>query len=295
MKLSDNDIVDILTGEEQPPDWFVRNILVQGSFGCLVGESGAGKSNIAYLIAMAVASGMPALSGLIPKGPPKRVLYFDDENSVPDRNKYLRRAWQGLKAHNRREPSLKLLQQNLWVFGGALGGEDWDDIVERLVTQLVPEGLFFDTANACFGIDEENSNSEAGKIIRRIKQLQKLVDPVALAFIIKHAKTRTEAGQIRTVRGAKIWKDQSDWFLFQVKAGGRPRKDGLSLTRLVSDKKRAYGLERPIYITPSYTDAARTGLVLEGSHQSSREHTVAEDADDNVGDNLEKAKKSKWD
>lgn len=276
----DNPIVDILTGDEQPPEWLVRDIIAQGSFGCLCGESGAGKSYITYSIGLAVAAGCPALSGLVRPVEPRRVLYFDDENSQQDRDKYLRRAWLGLKTQNRKEPDLSLLYQNFWPLSFQLGHDAWPDTVAEWMAHVRPHLMVFDTANACLNVEDENNNAEAGQAIKRIKALMRLSDPACSAIILKHAKTRTEKGQVRTVRGAKIWKDQSDWFLFQVKAGGRPRKDGLSLTRLIPDKVRAYGLQHPLYITPMWTDKERSGLVLEGSDRPSKEHTKDEMRDD---------------
>lgn len=275
-----NPIVEILTGEESPPEWLVKDIIIQGSLGCLCGESGAGKSYIGYVLALAIAAGCPAFGGLIPASRPKRVLYFDNENSEQDRNKYLRRAWLGLKTQNGKEPDISLLYQNFWALRAVLGDDGWAEMVEAWIARVQPHAIMFDTANACFDIDDENSNSEARRAIHKIKRLMELTSPACSALVIKHAKTRTEKGQIRTVRGAKIWKDLSDWFLFQVKAPGRKRKDGLSLTRLIPDKVRAYGLSRPIYITPDWIDEVRTGLKLTGSFKPNFEHNKAEREDD---------------
>ena len=276
----ENPIVDILTAEETPPDWLIPEMFLQGGFYCLAGESGAGKSYVSYTMALAIASGVPALNGIVRAGSPKRVLYFDDENSGQDRDKYLRRAWQGLKAQNHKEPPLGHLLLNFWPLSFALGGEDWPQVVSEWVERLRPHVMVFDTANACFNIEDENHNAEAGAAIKAVKRVMRETQPTSSAIVLKHAKTRTEKGQVRTVRGAKIWKDQSDGMLFQVKAGGRPRKDGLSLTRLIPDKIRAYGLQRSVYISPRWTDEARNGLVLEGSYKPSSEHRQREDRDE---------------
>jgi hypothetical protein len=276
----ENPIVDILTAEHVEPDWLIEDLFLQGGMYCLVGESGAGKSNICYTLALAVASGCSAFGGIVPKGPPRRVVYFDDENSEQDRNQYLRRAWKGLTVSNRgKEPDLGLLMKNFWPVGFGLG-EEWEEKAQGWVDFLQPHMIVVDTANASFAIEDENNNAEAGKAIRNLKKVMRTTEPVASSLVIKHAKTRTEKGQIRTVRGAKVWKDQSDGMLFQVKAGGRPRKDGLSLTRLIPDKVRAYGLQRPIYITPRWTDDRHSGLVLDGSYSSSKEHKRAETKDE---------------
>lgn len=276
-----NDIVDILTAEREEPEWLLPGMFLQGGFYTFVGESGAGKSFLCYTIALAMASGCPALSGIIPAGEPRTILYFDDENSRQDREEYLRRAWKGLQKQNGEEPDLGNLLQCFWSMGSVLGSEEWSDKVAELLVEHKPHACIFDTANACFNIDDENHNAEAGKVIRLIKRLMQTNDDrTTTAIVLKHAKTRTEKGQIRTMRGAKIWKDQSDGVLFQVKATGRPRKDGLSLTRLVPDKKRAYGLRKTIYITPQWTDQYESGLLLKGTYAPDPEHLKKERDDD---------------
>ena len=82
------------------------------------------------------------------------------------------------------------------------------------------------------------------------------------------------------MRGAKAWHSAPDGVMFQVKTRGRPRKDGLSLTRLEPDKTRAYGLSRIVYITPEWTDNQRTGLVLHGSYNPDKEHKKREELDE---------------
>lgn len=276
---AENDILDILYADDVPPDWLIPEMVAQGAFITLVGESGAGKSVISYTLAMAVAAGCRAFSGIVPAGEPRRVLYFDDENSTQDRNKYLKQAWFGLQKANGKVPNPSLLLQNFWVIGSALGTDEWPETMCEWIDHVKPHFIVVDTAPACFNIDDENSNAEASKAIKEMKRLMRTVDPTASAWVLKHAKTRTERGQVRTVRGAKVWKDMSDGVLFQIKAGGRPRKDHLSLTRLVPDKVRAYGLRQSIYITPRWTNDARQGLLLEGSYSAGKDHRDAESED----------------
>lgn len=280
MEFPENSIVDILTAEEVEPDWLIPGMFLQGGFYSLVGESGAGKSYVSYTMALAIAAGVPALNGIVPKGKPLRVLYFDDENSVQDRDKYLRQSWLGLKVQHGKEPDLGRLLENFWPLSFQLGHDEWAETVTAWIERVRPHVLVFDTANACFNIVDENNNAEAGQAIKMVKRLMREITPTVSAIILKHAKTRTEKGQVRTVRGAKIWKDQSDGMLFQIKGGGRPRKDGLSLTRLIPDKKRAYGLDRAVYITPRWTDQRRSGLVLEGSYTGSKDHRQHERNDE---------------
>lgn len=258
-------VLEILTGDELPPNWLVPDLALQGTMIALAGEPGAGKSYLSYTLAIALAGGVGALGGIVPEQAPKRVLYFDEENSRGDRDKYMRRSWTGL-AKDGRFPDPNVVDRNLWPVSFKIGGEDWEEKATIFVQAHQPDVLFFDTATPCFNIQDENDNAEATAAIMGVHRLMAMSDPKATAVILKHAKMRVEKGQRRTIRGAKAWQSAVDMVLFQVKAQGRPRTDGLSLTKLLPDKVRAYGLQRPIYITPNYTDDERTGLVLNGSY-----------------------------
>ncbi len=270
-----NDIIDLLFAEEQPPDWAVSGLFLQGGIYALGGEAGAGKSSLCYTLAIAAATGESCLSGCVPSGPPKRVLYFDEENSPQDRVKYIRWAFYGLQALNKREPNLDLLVDNLWCYTDKLGDEDWEAKLIEKVDRVKPHIIFFDTANPCFNVDDENSNSEASKIVKRLRKVIKRCDPTITVVILKHAKIRVD-GSNRTLRGAKAWQGAVDGVVFQVKAPGRPKKEGLSLTRLEPGKTRAFGLGGPIYISPEWLNPNRKGLILKGDVRANAEHKAVE-------------------
>ena len=277
----ENPIEDILTGEEQPVEWLIPHIMLQGAFVCLAGDAGTGKSYVSYTISLALAGGVSALSGIVPKlETPKRVLYFDQENSTQDRNKYLRRAYLGLCATGD-NPDIDLLVENFIPVHFSLGDENWFDIAREYVQMFQPHLMVFDTTTPSFDIQDENSNSEASQIIKKVRQLMALPNQhIATALALRHAKIRNEANRARTMRGAKTWVSATDSTMYQVKVQGRPRKDGLCLTRLLPDKTRAYGLDSTIYITPRYTDDRKTGLVLDGSYSASALHQEAERRED---------------
>lgn len=267
----ENEIVDVLHAEEQDPEWLIPDLLLQGSMVCLAGEPGAGKSYVSYTMGLAVATGIAALDGIVPPGKPKTVIYFDQENSRQDRDKYLRRSWHGL-ARNGKLPDVGLLLKHFHPIHFALGDDDWADVAAEYIELLCPQLVIFDTATPCFNIADENDNAEAVREIKKIRALMMLADPVAAAIVLRHAKIAIEKGGRRTMRGAKSWHNAADGIMYQVKGTGRPRKDGLSLTRLEPDKTRAYGLSRIVYITPEWTDEERTGLVLHGSYHPDKEH-----------------------
>lgn len=253
---------------------------------CLAGDAGSGKSYISYTLGLAIAAGVPALGGLVPRQEPKRVVYFDEENSTQDYQKYLRRSFYGLIAHNGgEEPDEASLLANFWPVHFALGGVDWVECAAQWVRYVQPHLIVVDTATPACNIEDENDNAEATRAMKAIRQLMALSEPTATALILRHAKMRTEKGGARTMRGAKAWKSGTDASLFQIRAAGRPRRDGLALTRLEPDKVRAYGLAQTIYITPRWTDIKRTGLALEGSYKAGSAHAAAErDEDEGLAD-----------
>jgi hypothetical protein len=267
----DNPILDILLAPDEDPDWLIPEMILQGTCVLLAGDAGAGKSYVSYTMGLALAAGCEALSGIVPAGTPKRVLYFDEENSTGDRDKYLKRSYFGLFKDGK-GPDIYELADNFLPVQFELGDVDWFDRAAYFVEQWQPHLMVFDTATPAFNIQDENSNSEATVAIKQVRRLMAMTDPKATAIILKHAKVSSEKGAPRMIRGAKAWKGAADQLMFQVRAQGRPRKGGLQLTRLVPDKSRAYGLSQTIFITPSWTDEDKTGLALAGSYEPNKEH-----------------------
>lgn len=271
-----NPIVHILTAPEQEPEWLVPDMFLQGTLVLLSGDAGAGKSYLSYTIGLAIAAGVPAFSGIVPGSKhPRRVLYFDQENSRQDRDKYLCRSWVGLTAANGAEPDLERLRDNFWPVHFHLGGPDWVDRASEWVEFVQPHLIVFDTATPCFDLEDENDNGEATRAIKQIHHVMELTTPKATALVLKHSRVKAERGG-RMIRGAKAWKSAADALIFQVKGRGRPTKGGLTITRMVPDKTRAYGLTQTVYITPRWTDEKRSGLLLEGSYRPTDEHAEAE-------------------
>ena len=280
--MAESSISDILLSEESPPDWLVPELFIQGGVYCLIGEAGTGKSAISYTLSLAIGAGLPMFGGMFHCMEPKRVLYFDEENSEQDRNAYIRRAWGGLVKQWKIGQSeqwrlIGLMDQNIRLVHFEMGTDEWVETATRHISEHPPHVMFFDTATPVFNIAEENDNGVASKVVRKLRELMKLSDPIATAIVLKHAKHRSQKGGQRTVRGGKAWEGAVDGFLHQVKAPGRPRSDGLRLTRLEPGKVRAFGLRSTVYITPRYTDDDRSGLILDASFTRDREHKKAEE------------------
>lgn len=262
-----NNILDILYAEETEPDWLVPDLLLQGGLVCFAGAPAAGKSYVSYTIGLAVASGAPALSGIVPAGEARTVVYFDQENGRQDRDAYIRRAWEGLGFVNGRKPDTKLLQRHFHPVHFKLGDKDWEEAATPYLEALQPRLVVFDTATSCFAPDSENDNSEANREIQAIRRLMTLTSPEFTALVLRHAATPKD-GEKRRMRGAQGWQSFTDGVLFQTKTAGRPRGDGLNKTYIDSDKTRAFGLpqDKKIEITPRWTNDQKSGLALFGKY-----------------------------
>lgn len=248
-----NPVGDILTGTDPIVEWLLPDVLPRGSLVTLAGEPGAGKSYLSYTLSLALATQQPIL-GATPDRPCK-ILYFDQENSRPDRDQYLRWAWNALG-----QPSLNLINQNFWTYHFTLGGRDWAMKAAEVIAIHRPDMFIFDTTTPCCAIEDENDNAQASKAIDQIRRLQCITNPTSACLILKHAKVEKDHGTY-TLRGAKTWAGAVDSVIYQTKSAGHPRTDGLINTYLQPSKTRAFGLRQAWKIEPHW-NLTKTGLEL---------------------------------
>lgn len=243
----------VLTEHPQPPKWVVERFIPQDTVIVLAGLEGTGKSVFSYATALAVATGQPIL------GLPTtqlRVLYFDSENSRPDFGGYLRQLWLGMGAPNPKhiDEFLRIEHFSLTI--------DWQHRFASICAEWKPGLIIVDTANSCFSIVDENSNAEAAKIVSLVNQARPAESSVIL---MKHEREKKE-GRDRSVRGAKYWLGAVDQVVYFSKAGGNPLPPyNLWRTKLTPAKKREYGLEHEIKITPNL-EMGPLGKVLKLAH-----------------------------
>ena len=74
-------VPEMLTTDNPTVEWLVPDFLPRQSCILLAGEPGAGKSFLCYTLSLALATGRPFLHWPLL---PKKVCYFDQENSYPD-------------------------------------------------------------------------------------------------------------------------------------------------------------------------------------------------------------------
>ena len=251
-------LIEMLEGDDAPPPWLVPDLLCQGTMVVLAGEAGAGKSFFSYTLGIALASGLPFLDR--PTDPTK-VLYCDEENSLPDLRQYLRWAWRGLG-----KPPLPTLVANFRHehFSLAAAGQLWSTYLTNIARDHQPGLIVVDTTTPACHILDENSNAEASKVIRLLRGAQVASGPKCTILLLKHARLDQTNGEWQ-MRGAKAWKGETDSTLVHQIGLGRPRLDGLRNTTIRPDKVRAFGLRVPIHLHPKWVGEPKTrGLVLDG-------------------------------
>lgn len=250
-------LIELLEGDDMPPPWLVPDLICQGTMVVLAGEAGAGKSYFSYTLGLALAAGLPFLTRPTVHS---KVLYFDEENSLPDLRQYLRWAWNGLG-----RPSVVSIAQNFIHehFSLAAAGRNWDDYLTMAAMKHQPRLIVLDTTTPACHVTDENDNAEATDAIRRLRRAQ-TVAPGCTLLLLKHARLNEMEG-VWQMRGAKAWKGSTDATLVHQVGRGRPRKDGLRNTVIRPDKVRAFGLRVPIHLHPEWVGEGSTkGIVLAG-------------------------------
>ena len=212
---------------------------------CMAGGEGTGKSILSYAMLLAVAYGTPFLGYPVKKG---RVLYFDEENSLPDILTYMYWLWNGMG-----QPDLAIMDEAVRFEHFALGARsDPFSHIGACVETHRPDLVVVDTATSALSIEEENDNSEALRAIKRMRCIKQEHAPTSTWLILKHAK-RGKDGKM-TVRGAKGWVGATDATMSLGKDAGSLARDmkDMGWTRTVLDKikVRAWGLRHQTGIEP---------------------------------------------
>lgn len=242
-------LTDIVNDQTPPVVWVVPGFIAEGALIMLVGEAGVGKTVFMFTLALAVATGTPFL-GWSPL--PRRVVYFNQENSDADMRQYARLAWNGLGC-----PSLGLADINLYLANFELGGTKWHEKLAQTVDAHHPHLIIIDTATPACNIKDENNNGEATQVTQHFREVQSNGLEKPAFVVMKHAKVRMEKDEQRTIRGAKSWIGEVDSMIFHVRTvGGKASAGGLRPTRLEPEKSRPFSLKEPIDIRPEFVPNA---------------------------------------
>lgn len=164
--------IDSLTHKLPTNEHLVQGMLAPGSVNLLVGDSGVGKSPLAYQLALAVSCGTPFLD--IPVRPGK-VLYVDYENHAPDIH------W--ILTQQRKRLGITRIPGTLVVWPLSANRHEPDlEGVEKAMRMLAPDLVIIDSLRT-FSPEMEAQNKAA---VQQIKRLRNVAVRDGSAFLLVH-------------------------------------------------------------------------------------------------------------
>lgn len=174
-------------------DWIVTGWLVRQDVAIMAGEAGIGKSTTLAALALAIATGKTWCG--VDVCSPLRVLYFDEEQSLPEVHRLFKR--------------LGAPSENLRVAVGQGLNFSTPQGLQRLENEIRdfhPDVVFFDSlTHALLGIPENNANEVAKVYSESILRLRRDYD---LAFVFSHhlskppGDSRAQMSDLQRVRGS---------------------------------------------------------------------------------------------
>ncbi len=196
-----------------------------------------GKTTLWRNAALSLACGREFLP-IVPCGPARRVLYLDFETRLrrlrPDITKMLGRFTVAERA---------LVAENFHVVADCqidgypltLTNARHLDIVEASARRIGADVIIIDTLSAAFGIDNENDNSEAAKIMKRLINLAQRLNCV-IVFLDHIGKTKLEEGQtaqaVHRGRGASAYSGFSTAIFNLLPDGGNEHRVTLECAKV---------------------------------------------------------------
>lgn len=219
------------------PRWLIERLIHKRQFVVAAGEAGVGKSFFWYTAAFAIVLARTFLGRQCAGG---KVLYFDDENSLPELQNYLIQIWWAFGC-----PDPDLLAEGLFIehFKLSTAGDAWPAYMSGRIAEVKPAFVVVDTATTALGVEDENDNAEAGRIVRTLRRCMAQGHEDGSLLALKHAKDGT-------VRGAKGWEGMCDQLLVQAGMAGPHRADGYHNSKIWAKKLRSFGLRECLKIIP---------------------------------------------
>lgn len=160
----------------EPPKWLVKDILPEGGFIGLYGDSYAGKSYLAIDMAMSVASGHPWHGHVVEPG---FVIYIAAEGGHGIRKRA--QAWCKLNGINPNVPQIGWMLQSVPIHPSS---EEMDIMLSRLEDEIParPVLVVIDTLARCFPIaGNENQQEDMGQFVAGVDRLRTEYDAAVIA------------------------------------------------------------------------------------------------------------------
>jgi hypothetical protein len=160
-------------------DYLVARLLPSRSIGLLVGDSGLGKSPLAYQLAICVATGIPFLGRVTRKG---RVLMADFENGVGDVLDLIKRICRYLGLP--KPPSDDDLL--IWTLNDCLPNYGQPNFTLLDMLRDVRPALAIIDSLAAYKPQAEEKNSDAGRMMREFREVTR--DVGATTLLVHHRR-----------------------------------------------------------------------------------------------------------
>jgi hypothetical protein len=177
-----------------PP--LVEGLLPRGSVNILVGDSGIGKSALAYQLGLAVAAGTPFLDLAVARG---KVLMVDFENSLADAH------W--IMEQQRKHLGLARFPHTFQLWPMLL--DPLRDKIEEVVAMFAPDLVILDSLRS-FNPKMEGENSVA---VAQIKRLRATAAQHGTAFLLIHHVRKHHAASHSRSPVSLEEGDVMDWLL----------------------------------------------------------------------------------
>ena len=193
--------------EPLPPEraWLIETLWLNAAVGILGGHSKSYKTYLAAELALAVASGSPAL-GRFPVAAAGPVLFFGAEDSLAA----LRSRFDGLAAAR----ALCLAKLPLYLLDAPAVRLDRDSDLVRLdkaLASLKPRLLVLDPFVRLARIDE-NSSSDVASVLASLRALQRAHDLAVM--VVHHARKSPASHPMNALRGSSDFAAWSDTNLY---------------------------------------------------------------------------------
>ncbi len=205
--------------DPQPPEatWLIEDIWLAGGVGLVGGQAKVCKTYLAAELALAVATGKPAL-GRYPTHLSGPVLFYGAEDSLAA----LRSRFDGLA----KSRGCDIQKLSVYLIDVPVLRLDQPDDLKRLraaIDQCQPRLLVLDPFVRLVGRIDENSASDVSAVLGSLRAIQRDCDVAIL--LVHHARKSPAANPNQAYRGSSDFAAWADSNLFLMRKG-----DNLTLT-----------------------------------------------------------------